>query len=81
MRLNLQTLEEKRKYLTLKFAKDAVKNETMTDLFIENKQMHYNLRQHEKYQIFHANTERKRKSPVIQMQQMLNDDEIKKNCS
>ena len=33
LKLNLQTLEERRKELCLKFAKDSIKNEVLSDLF------------------------------------------------
>ena len=74
LKLNLTTLEERRTIINLKFAKDAVQNHTMNDLFILNENHNYNTRNIEKYKIFHANTERKRKYSIIQMQHQLNED-------
>ena len=38
--LNLDSLEARRKELTLKFAKSAIKNNTMNDIFTKNNQVH-----------------------------------------
>ena len=73
--LNLKSLEHRRKQLSLKFAKDAIKYDTMRDIFHENTRQIYDLRTQEKYHIDFANTERKRKFAVIQMQHLLNDDQ------
>ena len=75
IQLNLNTLEQRRKQLCLNFAEDAVKYETMTDIFIKNKCKQYDLRKHENFQVFQANTERKRKFAVIQMQHLLNENQ------
>ena len=72
--LNLTTLEERYKIINLKFAKYAIQNNIMNDIFIENKNVYYETRNHEKYNVCHANTERRRKFSVIQMQHMLNED-------
>ena len=74
LKLNLTTLEERQKMLNLKFAKNAVENNTLNDLFIENKYQNYYTRHYEKYNVSHANTERKRKFSVIQMQHQLNEE-------
>ena len=78
LKLNMTSLEERRQHINLKFAKEAVKNNTMNDLFFENKNKYYKMRNNEKYHVFHANTERKRKFSVIQMQHQLNEDYNKK---
>ena len=69
--LNLETLEQRRWNLSLKFAQQSIKNKTMEEYF-QLKISQNNLRNTEKYEVFHANTERKRKSPIIQMQHQLN---------
>ena len=71
MKLNLQSLEQRREELCLNFAKNCIKNEKLTDLFPENENQ-YDLRNTEKYKVLHANTERLRKSSVIHMQNLLN---------
>ena len=71
MKLNLQSLEQRREELCLNFAKNCIKNEKLTDLFPENEKQ-YDLRNTEKYKVLHANTERLRKSSVIHMQNLLN---------
>ena len=71
LKLNLQSLEQRREELCLNFAKNCIKYEKLTDLFPENENQ-YNLRNTEKYQVLHANTERLRKSSVIYMQNLLN---------
>ena len=72
--LNLTTLEERYKVINLKFAKDAMQYNIMNDIFYLNKNEYYNTRYHEKFNVFHANTERRRNFSVIQMQHMLNED-------
>ena len=56
-----------------KFATNAVKFNTMNDLFMKNKNANYNTRKHEYFNVFHANTERRQKASVIQMQHLLNE--------
>ena len=68
-KLNLQTLEQRRKKLCLRFAKNCIKNEILSDLFPENNNVYENkTRFHEKYQVLHADTDRMRKSRIIYMQ-------------
>ena len=73
LKLNLTTLEERRKMLLSKFATNAIKYNTMNDLFFKNKNEKYNTRKHEYYTVFHANTDRRKKSSIIQMQNILNE--------
>ena len=73
MKLNLQSLEERREELCLKFAKNCIKNNKLTDLFPENENQHC-LRNPEKYNVLHANTERLKNSSIIYMQNLLNID-------
>ena len=73
MKLNLQSLEERREELCLKFAKNCIKNNKLTDLFPENENQHC-LRNPEKYNVLHAYTERLKNSSIIYMQNLLNID-------
>ena len=73
LKLNLTTLEERRSTLNLKFAQSSIKNQNMRHIFMKNKENCYNTRNQEKYEVFHANTERKQKVSVIQMQHQLNN--------
>ena len=73
--LNLDSLEERRQILCLKFAKNGIKNNNLNDLFPENDKTHkMKTRAVEKYKVQHANTERLKKSSIIVMQKMLNHD-------
>ena len=71
--LNLETLEKRRQDLSLKFAKDCIKNKKFKSLFEENENQ-VNTRHSEKYQIPHSNTERMKKSCIITMKNQLNRD-------
>ena len=73
--LNLDSLEERRHILCLKFAKNGIKHNNLNDLFPENDKIHkMKTRAVEKYKVQHANTERFKKSSIIAMQIMLNHD-------
>ena len=73
--LNIQTLEERRKQLCLQFAKDSIKNNKLKDLFPENEKKHkMDQRYQEKYKVSFANRDRMRKSSIIYMQQLLNEE-------
>ena len=75
-KLNLQKLSERRKELTLKFAKNALKNQTMKDIFLENKKSHDMVtRKAEKWDNKFANTERLKKCGILKMISLLNDSE------
>ena len=75
LKLNLQTLEQRRKYLCLKFAKDNIKIDKLKDLFPENtKPNKMKTRYQEAYEVLHANTNRLKNSSIINMQHLLNDD-------
>ena len=76
LHLNLKTLSERRNELSLSFAKQSTKHEKMKYLFPENKTNEMNTRQHEKYKVNHANTNRMKNSAVITMQNMLNKDHM-----
>ena len=71
----MDSLEERRHILCLKFAKIGIKNNNLNDLFPENDKTHrMKTRAVEKYRVQHANTERFKNSSIIAMQKMLNHD-------
>ena len=73
LKLNLQSLEQRRKELCLNFSKDSIKYETLSDLFPTNDQTR-ETRNPEKYKVMHANTYRLRNSSIIYMQNLLNEE-------
>ena len=77
--LSLDSLDDRREELCLKFALKAQKNEKMKDLFPINKKIHkMKTKYEEKYEVFFANTERLKNSAVIHMQKKLNEHELTK---
>ena len=70
---NLQTLKERRKQLSLTFAKKCLKNRKNADLFPMN-QKDVDLRHVEKYFVTPARTERLAKSTIPYLQRLLNED-------
>ena len=78
-KLEIETLQDRREQLCLNFAKSCIKNPKFSDMFPENAKTHtMELRNPEVFQVKHANTERFRKSAIIYMQHLLNDDAEKK---
>ena len=72
---NLMSLSDRRKKLCLKFAKKCLNNEATNDMFPVKKNFtKVNTRYHEKYEVHHALTERFRRSPIIYMQNLLNEE-------
>ena len=77
--LNLETLDERRKDLCLKFAIRTSKHEKTHKIFPTNMKKHeMPTRKGEKFKVQFAKTERLRKSAVIYMQNILNEHESKK---
>ena len=75
LKLNMETLQERREILQLKFAKSGIKYEKLNDLLPETKKVSkMETRNHENYQVDFANTERLKKSSIITMQKQLNTD-------
>ena len=75
-KLNLDTLEKRRKMLTLRWPNKAKIHEKTKHLFQLNTKRHsMNSRNEEKYKVLHAKTKRYQKSKIIQMQKMLNTEE------
>ena len=76
--LNLESLQNRRKDMILRFAKNGIKNKTLSDLFPTNDKIHsMNKRTNEKYAVNFANTDRLKNGSIITMQKMLNEDEEK----
>ena len=70
--LQLDSLEKRRKILTLRFAKTSLADGLLRDLFpLRSQGQRMKTRKSEKYLVSYANTERFRKSPIITMQNML----------
>ena len=70
--LRLQTLEERRKTLTLRFVKRSLSDGKLRDLFPKrNKYHNMETRSNKKYKVFHANTTRYKNSPILAMQRAL----------
>ena len=69
----MESLEDRRRKLCLKFAKNCLKNEKMKQIFpLGNKKHSMNTRLKEKFKVNKANTERYRKSAIPYMQNLLN---------
>ena len=74
--LNLETLEERRENLCLRFARKCVRNEKTKSMFPLNIKEHkMKTRNFEKYEVQHANTDRLRKSAIIYIKNLLNKNE------
>ena len=69
LKLNLDTLENRRKELILRFAKNGIKKNTLND-----KKHEMNKRSNEKYAVDFAFTDRMKNGSVITMQKLLNED-------
>ena len=72
--LNLETLETRRKKISVKFARTSISDGHFADLFPKRTKTHkMETRNIDKYKVFHANTERYKNSPILTMQRMLNE--------
>ena len=77
IKLNLETLQERRQQLILNFATDCIKNKKFRDLFpLNEKDNRMNTRHQEKFQVHFANTNRMKNSSIVEMQNQLNKNEI-----
>ena len=72
----MNTLNERRHDLSLKFAKSCLKNEKVTNFFPLNLKNHKNTRNHESFKVNFAHRKRYKNSTIPTMQRMLNNDEI-----
>ena len=76
---NLVSLQSRRKYLCLKFANSGLKYEKLNDLLpLTKKQHNMEMRNTDKYKVMFANTERLKKSSILDIQKQLNEEENKK---
>ena len=72
--LQLETLESRRKTLSLSFAKRSLADGKLRDLFpLTRKDHDMKTRKENKFHVTHAHTERYKKSPIITMQKLLNE--------
>jgi hypothetical protein len=78
--MSMDTLKKRREDLCLKFAQKCTEHEKFKNMFPKNK-IKRNSRRGEKYKVTHARTERFKKSAIIYMQNMLNENQVqsKKN--
>ena len=75
VKLGMERLEDRREKLCLNFAKKCIKNPKTAHMFPLNKKAHnMKTRNPEKYQIQHALNDRLKCSPVIYMQNLLNNE-------
>ena len=73
--MKIDSLEMRREKLCLKFAKACLRHEKLADLFPRSTKDHLmDKRVKEKYCVKRANTERLKKSAIINMQKMLNNE-------
>ena len=73
--LNIESLENRRKFLCLKFAKNCLKNEKLKDLFKHKKAKHLmKKRKEDKYEIKLAKTKRYKQSSLPYMRKLLNNE-------
>ena len=73
--LNLDFLKKRREVLCLQFAKAGIKHDKLNDLLPEQvKHDNMKTRNKEKYKVNFAHTGRLKKSSIISMQNILNDD-------
>ncbi len=76
--IGIDSLEQRREKLCLKFAKACVKHEKLSELFPKNKKEHLmSKRGEELFLVKMAKTERFKKSSIISMQKLLNNEASK----
>ena len=76
---NLQSLDERREAMSLRFAKNCLNNQNFSKLFAHNSQKHVmKVRNPLRYRVNKANTERYECSTIPYMQRLLNDDNNKR---
>ena len=74
--LNLESLNDRREKLCLTFAQRTLKHQTMRKMFPVNEKTHeMNTRNPSKFKVQFAHTERLKKSPIVYMQNLLNEHE------
>ena len=74
--LNIESLEDRREEICLNFAKKCVKNKKLKSMFPLNDKNHpMELRENETYKVQFAHNERLKKSSIVYMQRLLNQNE------
>ena len=74
-KLNLETLNDRRKNICLKFAKNCLKNERVKDIFPKSENKHRMIKRKKKmFKTKMIRTERYKKSAVPYMTSLLNKD-------
>ena len=77
----LQSLDDRREMLALRFVKKSLKNANFSKLFPLKKIKHVmHVRNPMKYELNKANTERYRKSTIPYLQRLLNTDSLKRKA-
>ena len=72
-KLDISSLSERREQLCLQFAIKCTKNPQTQNMFPEKKKIHnMDTRNEEKYIVYHAKTERLKRSSILYMQNLLN---------
>ena len=75
LKLNMESLKERRESLQLKFGLSGLKHNKLNDLLPLNDKCHdMKTRDYEHYKVDFANTERLKKSSIINIQTLLNED-------
>ena len=78
----LQSLNERRDVMSLKFAKNCLKNSNFSKLFPKNEVKHEMKKRNTfKYAVRRANTERLKRSSIPYMQRLLNNDNKKRKST
>ena len=72
--LGIQTLKERREDFCLRFAKKSLKNPKLKNMFPMNNSNTILTRKPEKFKVEFARNERFKKSPIIYMQRLLNEE-------
>ena len=77
--IRMDSLEERRQKICLKFAQQCLRNEKLRDMFPKNQSGHkMEKRCGEKFIVTKASTERLKKSAIPNMQRLLNTDDKRK---
>ena len=76
--LNMKSLVQRRQLLSLKFAKNCLKNEKVKNFFPVNNKHNKNTRNQEKFKVNFARTKRYLNSTIPSLQRLLNKDDLSK---
>ena len=76
--LNLDSLNDRRKKFSLRFAKNCIRNEKVRNMFPINLNKTKITRNPNKYKVNFAKTERYKKSSIPSLQRMLNQHELER---